>query len=418
VPLPVTTSLADAIAASNPAPAPTPRNARVEHPKGWEPGYVWDGNTGSVTTGPLTERPTTWDAWLIDAGMDPADVEVIEPVNVRGWDGLQAVIDPDTKLRVSQVVRMHYYRLNVRRLTSTNTPDLRQLFTSARAARRTGKAAAERPEKVTSATVVLWADPQTGKVASRGGTTQLIERQQGYLEGIHAYSKAHRNDAAYLFDLGDLVEGFENTSSQAFTNDLSLMDQIDVATTVELEAVKVLAKTHSSVVMAGVGSNHCRWRAGKNALGLPGDDWGIFALKQIRKALAMNPDRFGHVSVVWPDKHEETLAVDVAGTIVGLAHGHQANRPEQVPTWWANQTHGGQAIAHADILLTGHFHSLRIQTSGMNPHTGKSKWWFQAPTQDNGSDWYRYRSGFDSDPGLLIFTVDATGWVRDSLTLL
>jgi hypothetical protein len=406
MPLPMST-LADAIAASNPAPPPTPRNAKVEHPKGFEPGYVWDGNTGTVTTGPLTERPTTWDAYLIDAGMNPADVEVIEPVNVRGWDALQANIDPVTGLRVSSVVRMHYYRLNVRRLTSTNTPDLRQLYLCARAARRTAKATAEPPAAVTSATVVLWADPQTGKVASRGGTPQLIERQQAYLEGIHAYSRTHRNDAAYLFDLGD---GFENTSSQAFTNDLSLMDQIDVATTVELEAVKMLATTHKSVVMAGIGSNHCRWRAGKNALGLPGDDWGIFALKQIRKALAMNPDRFGHVSVLWPDKHEETLALDVAGTIIGLAHGHQVNRPDQIPQWWANQTHGGQALADADILCTGHFHSLRIQATGQNRHTGRSKWWVQAPTQDNGSDWYRHKAGSDSNDGVVVFTVGPDGW--------
>ena len=411
--------LADAIAASNPPSQPTPRNAQVVHPKGWEPHTSqFDGTTGFINLGALDERPTTYDAYLIDAGMDPHEVEVIEPVGLRSWDGMKAVIDPVTKQRVSEVVRMHYYRLQVRRRSSAIVPDMRQLFLSARAARKTSKAAAERPEKVASATVVLWADPQTGKVASRGGTAQLIERQQGYLEGIEAYSRKHRNDAAYLFDLGDLVEGFENTSSQAFTNDLSLMDQIDVATTVELEAVKTLARTHGSVVMAGVGSNHCRWRAGKGALGLPGDDWGIFALKQIRKALALNPDRFGHVSVLWPDKHEETLALDVAGTIIGLAHGHQANRPEQVPQWWANQTHGGQAIAHADILLTGHFHSLRIQTSGMNPITGRSKWWFQAPTQDNGSDWYRHRSGSDSDPGLLIFTVNEYGWVRDSLTLL
>lgn len=413
------TTLSEAIAAGNPTPPATPRTGRVEHPKGWEPGYTWDGNTGSVSTGPLTERPTTWDAYLIDAGMDPDDVEVIEPVNIRGWDGMQASIDSDTGLRVSGVVRMHYYKLNIRRRTTTVVPNLAQLFTSARTARKTAKAAAEKPLKATSATVVLWADPQTGKVASRGGTAQLVERQQGYLEGIEAYSKKHGNQAAYLFDLGDLVEGFENTSSQMFTNDLSLMDQIDIATTVELEVVKVLARTHASVVMAGVGSNHCAWRSGKGLLGLPGDDWGIFALKQIRKALAMNPDKFGHVSVVWPDKHEATLALDVAGTIVGLAHGHQVNNPDQIPLWWAKQTHGGQAIADADILLTGHYHHLRIQPTGQNRHTGRSKWWLQAPTMDNGSDWYRQAGGgSDSDPGLLIFSVNEHGWIRDSLTLL
>ena len=130
----------------------------------------------------------------------------------------------------------------------------------------------------------------------------------------------------------------------------------------------------------------------------------------------MNPDKFGHVSVIWPDKQEETLAVDVAGIIIGLAHGHQANNPNAIPTWWANQTHGGQAVGGADILLTGHFHHLRVQPSGMNPLTGKSKWFIQGSTLDNGSDWYRYRAGSDSNPGLVVFTVGPDGW--DNLRLL
>jgi hypothetical protein len=34
---------------------------------------------------------------------------------------------------------------------------------------------------------------------------------------------------------------------------------------------------------------------------------------------------------------------------------------------------------------------------------GRSRWWIQMPTLDNGSDWYRQRQGDDSDPGLLVY---------------
>ena len=380
-----------------PASEPAYR-APVKHPQGFEPGHGWDGTAGFVNTGPLAERPTTWDAYLIDAGHDPEQVEVIEPVNIRGWDA---------NAGNGSIVRMHYYRLNVRRRYGSNVPDLRQLFKAARQARVKAR---ELPEQVDSATLVLWADPQTGKVASRGGTPQLIERVEQYQQGIDRYSRKHKNDAAYMFDLGDAIEGFENTGGQMGTNDLSLMDQVDVATTLEFELFKTLGATHNAAVLAGIGSNHCRWRKGKDALGNPGDDWGIHMLKQIHRRMGDNPEKFGHMSVRWPDQHEETISLDVAGTIVGAAHGHQASRPEQIPKWWAEQTHGGQAIAHADILLTGHFHSMRLQPTGRNPLTGKAKWWIQAPTADNGSDWYRLRAGADSDPGLLVMTVTKNGW--------
>src|SRR5690606_3310602 len=195
-----------------------------------------------------------------------------------------------------------------------------------------------------------------------------------------------------------------------------LMDQVDIATTIEFELFKTLGATHPRAVLAGVGSNHCRWRAGKTNLGAPGDDWGLHMLKQVHRRLGDSPEKYAHMSVVWPGRHEEPLALDVAGTIVGLAHGHQVGRPERVPDWWARQVHGGQAVADADILLTGHFHHLRVQPTGRSVTRDRSKWWLQAPTADNGSDWYRYTSGDDSDPGVLVFRVTPDGW--DRLTLL
>lgn len=378
-------ALDDSAGVAQPARKPAPDGLR------WE----WDGNTGVITTPPLAERPTTWDEFIRKSGLEPEDVEVIEPVGLRGWQGLQRNEDG-----TNSVVDLNYYSLKVRR----RSPVMAQLPLLFNQARRINRLPRVLPDGVDRATIVCWADPQTGKVARRGGTPALVERVGVYLDKLADYLDRVPSDAAMLFDLGDAVENFENTGQQMSTNDLSLMDQVDVAGTLLFHITALLAQQRNAVGVRGIGSNHCRWRKGKDALGQPSDDWGIFLLKQLRKAVQSVPG-LAHVDVAWPDRFEETLSVEVCGKVLGLAHGHQASKPELVPTWWGKQVHGGQPLAHADILHTGHFHHLRVQPTGRNPWTDRSKWWLQAPTADNGSDWYRMSSGDDSDPGLVVYTL-------------
>lgn len=385
-------SLADKLAATPPAEPHTPR--RSERPSGFE--YEWDGNAGTIGKA-LEDKPHTWDDLIREADLDPNEVEVVGEPQIRGWDAA---------IGGGEVKRMRYFKINVRRRGKGDSQDFESLVRLARKARRKPKT---KPDKPRQATVVCYADPQTGKVASRGGTPELLERVNASLALLEDYCDEVQSDVAYLLDAGDAIEGFENTASQGFTNDLSLPRQVEVASDILFEFTDLLARKHDGVVVAGVGSNHCRWRKGKDALGLPGDDWGIHMLRQMRKALALN-EAYSHVSVVWPGEHDETLALDVCGTIVGLAHGHQAARPDAIPQWWSGQVHGGQPLAAASILVTGHYHSFRTQSSGRDPWTKREKRWFQAPTLDNGSDWYRAKAGEDSDPGLLVFTVNEDGW--------
>jgi hypothetical protein len=378
-------------------------NARPSHPKGWEPGDDWNGSAGHITTQPLTEAPKSWDQFIRDAGHDPAEVEIIGPIQHRAWD---------VQRKGGNVVRLRYYRINIQQRRPGDSQDFASLMKLARATRRKPKTRPERPRR---ATVVGYADPQTGKVASRGGTPELLARVQSSLGLLSDYCDEVKSDVAYLLDAGDAIEGFENVASQRFTNDLSLPRQVEVASDILFEFTDLLASKHDAVTVAGVGSNHCRWRKGKGELGMPGDDWGLHMLRQMQKALSLNK-AYDHVNVVWPGDHDETLALDVCGTIVGLAHGHQVSRPERIPDWWGKQVHGGQNIAHAQILVTGHFHSFQTQATGRDPWHDREKRWFQCPTLDNGSDWYRNISGADSDPGLLVFTVDENGW--DNLRVL
>jgi hypothetical protein len=393
--------LADRIAA-DPAFRP-PR----KHPHGWEPGYEWDGSAGVLTTTPLPEQPKTWDEFIRDAGLDPAEVEVDGPVQVRGWD---------MPTGGGNLIRAHYYRLTLRRRTSPGLPDLPVIMRLAKAAARR-KAKTPPDELPERAVVAVFADPQTGKTASRGGTAELLARTAEAMERLGNYIADANAQQGVWLDAGDAVESFENTSAQATTNDLSIMGQVEVATALQFDGIDLMCKLLPRVVAAGVGSNHCRWRNGKNQLGTPADDWGLHMLRQIQHWTdRLAPDQYEHLTVLGPKRHDETLALDVCGTIIGLAHGHQVNQPNQIPDWWSRQTHGGQPISDADILVTGHFHHLRVEPVGRNPHKDRSRWWMQAPTMDNGSDWYRLRKGYDSDPGLLVFQVTRDGW--DGLRIL
>ena len=378
------------------------------HPKGWEPGWTWDGSAGVLTTQPLADRPKTWDEFIRDAGLDPDEVEVIEPVNVRGWD---ANMGRDPESGEVTVHRMHYYRLNLRRRSTLELPNLPSIMRAAKAAarRKPRTPADDGPDR---AVVAVFADPQTGKVASRGGTEQLLARTAETYERLGNYIADADAQQGVWLDAGDAVESFENTHEQQQTNDLSMMSQVEVATFLEFEGIDIMCRALGRVVAVGVGSNHCRWRQGKENKGTPADDWGLHMLRQIRRwTTRLAGPQYEHLSIMVPQRHDETVAIDVCGEILGLAHGHQVARPNMIPDWWSRQTHGGQPIADADILVTGHFHHLRVEPVGRNPHTNRSRWWLQAPTLDNGSDWFRHHKGYDSDPGMLVFTVTrGRGW--------
>lgn len=269
-----------------------------------------------------------------------------------------------------------------------------------------------------SATVVCWADPQTGKVDKYGGIQEQYDRVYSIKDQLEDYIVEAKGDKALFLDAGDGVEGFENTGSQAFTNGLSLMDQIDLEATYEQSYIQLLAEFHNTVEVYGIDSNHAKWRSGKAVLGRPGDDWGRFIKRQLRKAFALNPDQYGHVSFDEPDMWDRTLNVDVYGTGIGLAHGDQVSSIDAIPKWWAGQSHGSQATADSEILITGHFHHFLMRQTGRG-RNGRQKYHLGLPTLDNGSAWFEGQSGESSDPGLIVFQVNEhTGFNFDSLTML
>ena len=362
---------------------------KVAAPFNLRPSIEFDGFEGEAVTPGYADKPD-FDAFLIDAGFDPAEIEIVGTPRTSRWQKY----DGDW---------LTSYRFNFRKRNAPIT-DLPILLAEAR------KKVKVAPLKNTAdkALIVLWSDLQVGKVDYRGNSQSLIERIELMQARLTQLVKEQRPTKIIFADLGDTVENFSNAAdlAQLQSNDLSIMDQVDLATTFAWQTLKKLYALVPDITYASVGSNHCQWRVGKQQVGKPTDDWGVFIGRQLAR-LAKEAEL--NIRFVEPMQWDESLAIDVFGDqyhVLGIVHGHQAgNRPEAVPEWWRKQAFGHQPVAAATVLVHGHWHHLRVLELGSTPH-GSSRFLICAPTLDNGSNWFRRGSGEDSVPGLAVFILE------------
>lgn len=346
----------------------------------------FDGIEGKAVTPGYSSEPENFDEFLRDAGMDPTEIDVIPPVRTSRWQRW------DGEWLTS-------YRFTFRKKTSGI--DLPLLIEEARKKYKPKQI----KEPADKALVILWSDLQVGKVDYRGGTGDLIARVEETKAALTEMVKREKPSKLIFADLGDTVENFYNVNSpqQNYSNDLSIMEQVDLATSLAWDTLKTLAERIPEVIYASVGSNHCQFRMNGKTIGKPTDDWGVFIGRQLARLAQETGAK--HIRFLEPQPHDESLAIDVFDDgfhILGIAHGHQASRPDQMATWWRQQAFGRQPVADASLLIHGHFHHMRITELGSVDRGDKvaSRFLVMAPTMDNGSNWFRMTTGEDSIPGL------------------
>jgi hypothetical protein len=361
-----------------PAPKITP-------PPNFRPGVEFDGIEGTATT-PGVEGVISWNEFLEQRGYDPNQFELVGTPRTSQWEVQRAG---------GETAWLTSYRFTFRKKVADL--DLPALFTLAK------KTKPPKPKQVVSDRVLIIApaDFQVGKTGSRGKTQNLIERVLASYARIEDELKRNKYEHIFIIDAGDIIENVINANDmgQLQSNDLSPMQQVDVAASLMWELIK-LATKYAPVTYGSVASNHCQFRVNKQTVGKPGqDDWGIVILQQLRR---LSTEVGLNVKFLIPAPEDEGFSFDAFNDgfhIVGCAHGHQASRPNGIPTYWEKQTFGLQWAAPASLLLTAHFHHTIVMELGQ-AHNGGSKFWVQLTTSDNGSDWFRRTSGLDSQTGI------------------
>ena len=360
----------------------------VKVPKDFRAGIEFDGENGVATT-PYSEAPKSFEEMLESAGLDPSEYEIVGNPRLSKWQQRDGG-DYLTSFRFTFTKK------------AGNLVDLPLLYAEAK--KRVNLKQQPAGDKVF---VIVPADYQVGKSASRGGTPELIERVFASYARIEQKLKAGKWSRIVIVDAGDIVESVSNAASlaQLQSNDLSPMQQTDVAASLMWDLIK-LAHRYAPVTYCTVGSNHCQFRYNGQTVGKPGvDDWGIVILQQLRRlSVEVGLD----VTYIIPQPHDESVAFDPFGDnfhVLAVAHGHQAKRPNSVQQWLEKQTFGHGPVSSFTTFISGHFHHLRVEELGPS-HNGGSRYWVQASTSDSGSDWYRLTSGSESTTGITCFELE------------
>lgn len=357
---------------------------RVSAPANFKPGVEFDGVEGTATTEGLPAQPN-FDEFLRDRGYPPEEYEIVGTPRTSQWQRY----DGDW---------LTSYRFSFRKRNTAI--DLPTLLAEARKAKPVTTKAGDSER----ALVICPADLQVGKVGSRGNSKDLIARVMRSFTKIEAIAKQGKFERIYILDLGDIIESVSNKASlnQLESNDLSPMQQVDLAASLMFDLIKRLVK-YAPVTYGSIASNHCQNRMNGQQIGRPGlDDWGIVITQQLRR---LTTELEWKVNYLIPQPHDEGFAFQYGVNTVGVIHGHQVNRPDSIPSWWEKQTFGNQFSAACNLLLTAHFHHLVVKELGQHV-SGGSRYWVQAPTSDNGSDWFRLNQGSDSATGILTLELD------------
>lgn len=204
-----------------------------------------------------------------------------------------------------------------------------------------------------------------------------------------------------LANLGDHTENvYSSYANQAYTTDLNVRDQINLAIELNLLWIETLAPYFPEVIYAACLCNHGQLtrQGGKtnmtddsdNATGLIGD---------MLTQLCSLSSSLKHVQFIIPRDEMITL-VETNGVNMALSHGHKISGAEE--NWLAKQS---QNLAHrrkflVDIWFTAHKHHLNVMDLG--PYSR-----IQATTNDPGSKYFEDMSGQYSRSGTTVFLTGA-----------
>jgi predicted phosphodiesterase len=366
---------------------------RRKHPTGWEPGI--DTAKGVITVAGGSQPPQDWSEIIRELGLDPAvwTVDESQPVQVRAWD--------------SGPNRQYYYRATV--VPARSIADRVDLDELIRQIKR------QKPSKVVSepsdrALVVCLADWQAGK-PDHGGVEALIRRLEALKDAVPDRVRELKRlgrpvGRIYVIGLGDMIENCDgHYAQQTFGVELDQRQQVKLVRRMLVQMLQSWAKL-GPLVVGAVPGNHGENRKGGKSFTRFEDNADLEVFEQAQEILAANPDAFGHVSWVIPDG-DMTITLDIAGTVVAFAHGHQfggSGKPlAKAQRWWEGKMLAKHPVGDADVLVFGHYHHLQVVQDG--PRTI-----FGCPANDGGSRWFEERGGPTTACGTLTFVASEEGW--------
>jgi predicted phosphodiesterase len=348
-------------------------------PKGWEPQATVKGDEGEVCS-PAQNKPDLKDFSdiLRFFQIDPDVFEVIdETIQVRQWQAYGGDW-------------LSYYKFNIRKRKTIQ--DIAYIVENIKDV--VPHAEVDSPGDY--AFVFAAGDLQLGK-SDADGTEGIVKR---YRESLQlAVNKAHALRDMYgpilISWVGDCIEGMVSQGGRnARRTELSTTQQAKLLRLLMTETIKAFAPLTDDLRVVSVPGNHDEAQREPVATDFS-DSWAVDALVAVSEALSFNPEAFGHVTCEVVPYDELTTTVEVAGSIITHAHGHQWARGKHWE-WWRGQHWGDHEPGKADILICGHLHSGVYEQQNF-------KHMIRTPAFEKESTYFRHRTGLVGNPSAVTF---------------
>ena len=381
------------------------------HPKpsGWEPGVVWDGKTGSITTDTIYDTPQSWDGILRSRGLDPDIYEVAgDTVRWCSYDGWRK--DSPDEPAYSAICYSFKAEIRLKRPAAEKAEIPEELYKEARKAKKGTKPVKSGDETF----LVTLSDWQTGN-RDGGGVARQAEKIAQLVDSIpqrlaDLRRAGHNIGTVAIAGLGDLMEGTcGHYPSQQFRIELDRREQLKLVRRGIRDIIMATAPHCEQMIVTAVGGNHGENRGlqGK-AFTTTGDNDDVAIFEQIAEILSVNPDAYGHVGFRLP-LERLTVSLNLSGKNVAFTHGHLskpgANAAQSVWNWWKDQTLGRAhaGVADADILVVGHYHHFNVKEQ-----EGRAV--IIAPSLTPVGEYFQDAYGVKTRPGTLTMTISPDGW--------
>ena len=371
------------------------KRLKGNHPKGWEPRI--DTSKKEIVSKPQKKagnpQDHRWDKYLEELGFNPDEFEIIEPFEIRSWDS-NTENGKDT---------FYYYKAKIVSKYAVNDRDFD--FKALLSEIKKSKPKAQ-TIKGKSSMIVCLSDWQMGK-RDGDGTKGIVARIEQMIPDVTARIKELRKSGVdlanlYVVGLGDIVEGCEGFyPMQEHSIEYDLRRQKMIARRLLVKSLKEWAPLFKNVVVACVPGNHGENRKNGKAFTTFCDNFDVAIFDEAAEIFQENP-AYKHVKFVIPE-NDLWLTLDVSGTIIGLAHGHQFRTGgryshQKAVAWLSGQAFGMTEMGDADILISGHFHHLFVVNEG-------KRTLMQCPSVDGGSEWFENMTGKSSYAGTLTFSI-------------
>jgi len=383
---------------------PTSRGNKVKPTADWVPGVEMKGGRGSITTNAIPKGNPNWndwiDYWLGSGASKDFYVREDEPVNFRTWDGWGE----------NGIQKFYYFKANIyaRKTNKYDDKELKRLITNAKKKKGDDRVKKSKNKK---ALVLCMSDWQVGKE----GTEEMLDRFYISLDKIDKHIKHLRKkhddlDKLIVVGLGDLVESCSgHYPMQTFTTVLDERQQKTVARQMLLDVFNRFSKDFNEVLGLCALGNHGEKRVGTKAYTTFGDNKDGELFDEVAQVLKADPSK-KHVKFTIPDKSLAYSVEVLPGTVLTIAHGHQAKRgttpAQRVENWFnkmASKPSKGGFYA-TNILLVGHYHHFWTKES--------ERLMLGATTLDSGSQWFEENGGEKSIPGITTLVVHSNKDLR------